>query len=74
MKTEKESKALREVRTWKAACWSDVAGLPLEQAVAKRLHDASALAQRLGLLPAAAPRGRIAQVAEDRAAYRTKRG
>ncbi len=72
MKTEKESKALREVRAWKAACWNDVAGLPLEQAVEKRLHDASALARRLGLLPAAATTGRMA-AAEARAAYRTKR-
>ncbi len=67
-----ESKALREVREWKAACWSDVAGLPLEQAVEKRLRDASALARRLGMLPVAATTGRLA-AAEDRAAYRTNR-
>lgn len=75
MKIENESKALREVRAWKAACWSDVAGLPLEQAVEKRLHDASVLARRLGLLPdATTSAGRIAQVAESRAVYRTNSG
>jgi hypothetical protein len=73
MRTETESKALRDVRAWKAACWDDVAGLPLEQAVAKRLHEASAMARRLGLLSAVEPVGRMARVAEDRATYQTKR-
>ncbi len=66
MKSEKESTALRDVRKWKTECWNDVADLPLEEAIEKRLHDASSVARSLGFLP----EPRLTKVAaEARATY-----
>ena len=43
-----ESKALLEVREWKAAGWREVAHLALDAAIQKRLADSAKTAARLG--------------------------
>lgn len=68
MKSKKESAALRDVRKWKMECWNDVADLPLEKAIEKRLHDASSVARNLGFLPET----RLIKVAEDGSTYSIK--
>jgi len=44
----KESKALREVREWKAAVWQEVAHLPLADAIPKLRKDSAKTCERLG--------------------------
>jgi len=51
MKRMTESKALLEVREWKAACARDVEGLGIGEAVRKRLKDAEANARKAGFVP-----------------------
>lgn len=46
-----ESKALIEVREWKAACNREVAGMEIGEAVRKRLKDAEANARKAGFVP-----------------------
>ncbi len=46
-----ETKALREVREWKAACNREVAGMETGEAVGKRLKDAEKNARRAGFVP-----------------------
>ena len=66
MRRTTESKALREVREWKAACNREVVGLEIAEAVRKRLKDADANARRAGFVPV----GRMAErVAETGAVY-----
>jgi hypothetical protein len=64
-----ESKALSEVREWKAACARDVDGLEIGAAVRKRLRDSAETARKLGFLPADRKANAIARVAETGEAY-----
>ena len=71
--SRKESKAMHEVRAWKAACARDVAGMEIGAAVRKRLKDSAAAAERLGFrIPSPAPR-QIPVVTERKAKYTPKR-
>jgi len=45
----KDSKALREVREWKARAYSEVADLDLDAALRKRLQDSVETARRLNI-------------------------
>jgi hypothetical protein len=68
------SKALRDVCEWKGARWREVAHLPLEQAIAKRLRYATATAKRPGFLPETEDQQRVCHIAEAPCEYRvTKR-
>jgi len=68
----KESKAMLEVREWKAAAWRTVAHLPLREAIQKRLADSAKTAERLGLKYAPAKRAPVTMVAETKAKYGEK--
>ena len=69
-----ESKALLEVREWKAACARDVEGLGIVEAVRKRLQDSRETARKLGFLPASQPYPDVPCVAETGETYRTNKG
>ena len=75
----KESKALLEVWKWKDQCYREVAHLPLNAALARRMKDSKRTAESLPFqLPMAEP-SRHLIVAESPAIYsvargRTKRG
>ena len=69
----KESKALLEVREWKAAGWQEVAHLPLDEAIQKRLKDSAKSAERLGFHVPKREKEQMALVAEAPAQYRAKR-
>lgn len=64
-----ESKALCEVREWKAACARDVAGLDIVAAVRKRLSDSAETARRLGFLCAVPQATVVTNVAEKGQVY-----
>jgi hypothetical protein len=65
----KESKAMREVRAWKAECDKEVAGMGIGAAVRKRLEDSAAVAERLGFrILSPDPRNSLV-VAEGKAKY-----
>ncbi len=64
-----ESKALSEVREWKAACARDVAGLDIGAAVRKRLRDSAETARKLGFSPAVCQAKDITRVAETGEVY-----
>jgi len=68
----KESKALLEVREWKAACARDVEGLGIVEAVRKRLQESGETARKLGFLPASQTCPDVPCVAETGETYRTK--
>ncbi len=68
----KESKALLEVREWKAAAWRTVAHLPLREAIRKRLADSAKSVERLGLQYAPAKRTPAVMVAESKGKYGKK--
>jgi hypothetical protein len=70
--TMKESKALLEVRAWKDACWREVAHLPLDQAIAKRLRDATKNARKMGFYESVDGNRQIPHVAEPGAPYHVK--
>jgi hypothetical protein len=69
----KESKAMIEVREWKAAVWQEVAHLPLDEAITKLLADSAKSAERLGFAIPKGPAKSVALVAESPAPYRTTR-
>lgn len=69
----KESKALLEVREWKAAAWREVAHLPLDEAIKKRLADSAKTAARLGFHVPKRQEKPVALVAEAPAKYTAKR-
>ncbi len=72
MSEYKESKAMLEVREWKAAVWKDVAHLPLDEAISKLLDDSAKTAERLGFeIPTRAAKP-AAMVAEAKAKYGKK--
>ncbi|MBX7257745.1 MAG: hypothetical protein K1Y02_15395 [Candidatus Hydrogenedentes bacterium] len=48
MKRVKESKALLEVRDWKTQASSEVAHMPVKEALRKRLRDSAESAERAG--------------------------
>ena len=73
MTSMKESKALIEVRKWKAEAWREVAHLPFREAVRKRLADSSKVAEGLGLRYAPAAQKPPAVFAETPAQYQTCR-
>lgn len=68
-----ESKAMLEVREWKAAAWREVAHLPFREAVRKRLADSAKVAERLGFRYAPATPTPVSVVAETPAKYTAKR-
>ena len=70
----KESKALLEVREWKAAAWREVAHLPLDEAIMKRLADSAKTAERLGFHIPKREEKPMTVVAETPAKYAVKRG
>ena len=69
----KESKALLEVREWKAAVWQEVAHLPLDEAINKLLEDSAKSAARLGFHVPKREKKPMALVAEAPAQYRAER-
>ena len=69
----KESKALLEVREWKAAVWQEVAHLPLDEAINKLLADSAKSAKRLGFHIPTREEKPAAMVAETPAQYRAGR-
>jgi len=69
-----ESKALCEVREWKAACAQDVAGLDIGAAVRKRLRDSTETARRLGFPSVARHPMAATNVAETGEVYGVSRG
>jgi hypothetical protein len=75
------SKAQKQVWAWKEACWREVADLPLDEAIRKRIKDSSARARKLGFTPVAIERPNApytpsepvaAKVAETEGAYGKK--
>ena len=68
----KESKAMIEVREWKKAAWSEVAHLPLDEAIRKRLADSAKIAKRLGFRYAPVMVRPVKVVAERKAKYGKK--
>lgn len=64
-----ESKALSEVRQWKAECNREVAGMEIEAAIKKRLKDSAENARKAGFVPLVQ---RADRVAETGGAYGTK--
>lgn len=68
----KESKAMREVRAWKAQCDAEVAHLPIREAVRKRLADSAKVVERLGFRYAPVGPTPVAVVAEHKAKYGKK--
>ena len=68
----KESKALLEVREWKAAVWQEVAHLPLDEAISKLLEDSAETAKRLGFHIPTREEKPVAMVAERKAKYGKK--
>ena len=69
----KESKALLEIREWKAAGWREVAHLPLDEAIQKRLDDSAKSVERLGFHVPKRENPPVARVAETPAKYTLKR-
>lgn len=69
MKKTMVSKALREVWRWKAAGDRTVAHLPIEEALAKRIHDATEHARRMGFYETCDGSRHATRVAETAAAY-----
>ncbi len=69
MKKTMVSKALREVWRWKAAGDRTVAHLPIEEALAKRIHDATEHARKMGFYETYDGSRRVPRVAETTAAY-----
>ena len=69
----KESKAMREVRAWKAECDAEVANLDTAAAVRKRLADSAEVAERLGFRIVSPAPGKISVAAEPKAKYSPKR-
>lgn len=65
-----ESKALLEVREWKAACARDVEGLTIAEAVRKRMRDSAETARKLGFLPTSHTLPDVPCVAETGEPYR----
>ena len=59
-----ESKALREVREWKATCNREVAGMEIGAAVRKRLKDSEEHARRAGFAPMRRMAERVAETGE----------
>lgn len=64
-----ESKALTEVREWKATCARDVAGFDIIEAVRKRLSDSAETAKKLGFFYAVSQPMVVTNVAEKGQAY-----
>jgi hypothetical protein len=69
MNSLKESRAVLEVRAWKAELDAEFAHLPVREAVRKRLADAAKVAERLGFQYTPAVQPKITAVAETRARY-----
>jgi len=65
----RESKALSEVREWKAACAREVEGLDIGAAVRKRLRDSAETARKLGFSPMDRTEKVVTAVAEAGEAY-----
>jgi len=66
----KESKAMLEVREWKAECDAEVAHLSDHEAVRKRLADSAKLAESLGFKYAPTKTRPAPIVAESPAKYK----
>ena len=73
MSSAKESKAMLEVRDWKAVAWREVAHLPLDAAILKRLEDSAKTAERLGFHVPKRGVKPVAVVAETPGKYTAKR-
>ena len=69
MKKNMTERTLRELWAVKDACWKEVAHLPLDKAIAKRIHDATEHARRMGFYETYDGSRRIPIVAETAAAY-----
>jgi len=69
----KESRALLEVREWKAAVWQEVAHLPLDEAISKLMADSAKTAKRLGFHIPKRQGKPASLVAEAPAKYTAKR-
>ncbi len=69
MTEENVCESLAEVRRIKAACWREVAGLPIKEAVRKRLADSAATAHRLGFGVSEVVPGGVPRVAEAGVEY-----
>ena len=66
-------KSLKEVWAWKEESWHEVAHLPLEKALRKRLRDSARTAAKLGFVPAAVKPAHVPQCADGHVEYRTRR-
>lgn len=73
MTRAKKSKAMLEVREWKAACDAEVAHLPPREAVRKLLEDSARTAERLGFHVPKREAQPVAVIAETPAKYRAGR-
>lgn len=69
MSKMKESKAMQEVREWKAECDAEVAHLSDREAVRKLLADSAKIAERLGYKYAPRTANPPSRVAEAPANY-----
>ena len=69
MKKDMTERTLREVLAVKDACWKEVAHLPFDKAIAKRIHDATEHARRMGFYETYDGSRRATRVAETTAAY-----
>ena len=69
----KESKAMKEVWAWKDACYLEVAHLPLEAALSKRIKDSKKTLESIGLHLPMASSPRSAKVAEPSVKYKARR-
>lgn len=56
-----ESKALSEVRQWKAECNGEVAGMEIGAAIRKRLKDSADNARKAGFVPLVQRADRVAE-------------
>jgi|GEM_PF-1153389 len=73
MSEPKESKAMIEVREWKAAVWQEVAHLPMNEAITKLLADSAKTAERLGFHIPQRQEKPAAMIAETPGKYSAKR-
>ena len=69
----KESKAMKEVWAWKDACYREVAHLPLEAALLKRIKDSKKTMESLGVHLPMASSPRSVMVAEPSTKYKARR-
>ncbi len=69
MNEMKESKAMQEVRAWKAECDAEVAHLDVAHAVRKRLADSAKAAAQFGFRYEQTAHSQISVVAERKETY-----